>query len=120
MRKSRGGAGVQREPGSRIMSDELSAGAVYLAALKQSPPPQVAGAATAPAPVPSSAAWVTVRAPRDTASSIADNKRKSRRQGSARRPETASGVLTWAIFSFSDISLHGCHGEAMSAFRMGR
>jgi hypothetical protein len=114
MRKSRGGAGVQREPGSRIMSDELSAGAVYLAALKQSPPPQVAGAAT------SSAAWVTVRAPRDTASSIADNKRKSRRQGSARRPETASGVLTWAIFSFSDISLHGCHGEAMSAFRMGR
>ncbi|MGA2022752.1 MAG: PilZ domain-containing protein [Candidatus Sulfotelmatobacter sp.] len=91
------------------MSDENSAGAAYLAALKQSAP-RAAGAAPARGPLSQP----------DIPNSTADNKRQSPRyrcQGSARLRELGSGVSTWA--TFTDISLHGCYLEAMSTFRVG-
>lgn len=101
------------------MSDEPSAGAAYLSALKQSSP-QAAGAATAPALTsPPEVRRVAPGAP-GNAASYSDDKRKSPRyrcQGSARLREIASGVSTWA--TFTDISLHGCYVEAMSTFRIG-
>jgi hypothetical protein len=101
------------------MSDENSAGAAYLAALKQSSP-QAAGAATARAPISPPESRTDSAAATGTSNSIPDNKRKSPRyrcQGSARLREVASGGSTWA--TFTDISLHGCYVEAMSTFRVG-
>jgi hypothetical protein len=94
------------------MSEDQSAGASYLAALKRSGP---AGAAPA-------------RAPEDHAGNLAppaagpspSEKRRSPRyrcQGSARLHEITSGVATWA--TFTDISMHGCYVEAMSTFHIG-
>jgi hypothetical protein len=100
------------------MSDEHSAGAAYLAALKQTRP-QATGAAAARAPLPPDSQSATA-VPRASANFGADDKRKSPRygcQGSARLREIGSGVSTWA--TFTDISLHGCYVEAMSTFRVG-
>ncbi|MFZ0317734.1 MAG: PilZ domain-containing protein [Candidatus Sulfotelmatobacter sp.] len=100
------------------MSDENSAGAAYLAALKQSAPSS-AGMAPAHAPIPSSRLQIAPAAVTGTETSGSE-KRKSPRyrcQGSARLREIASNVTTWA--TFTDISLHGCYVEAMSTFRMG-
>ncbi|MFZ0770700.1 MAG: PilZ domain-containing protein [Candidatus Sulfotelmatobacter sp.] len=101
------------------MPDENSAGAAYLAALKQSTP-QAAGAAPARAPVPSSESRDEGAAPAGTANSALNEMRRSPRyrcQGSARLREIGSGAATWA--TFTDISLHGCYVEAMSTFRVG-
>ena len=101
------------------MSDENSAGAAYLAALKQSAP-RAAGAAPARAPLSPPDILTESAAATGTANSTADNKRQSARyrcQGSARLRELGSGVSTWA--TFTDISLHGCYVEAMSTFRVG-
>jgi len=101
------------------MSDENSAGAAYLAALKQSAP-RAAGAAPARAPLPPPDIGIESTAATGTANSIAGDKRQSPRyrcQGSARLRELGSGVSTWT--TFTDISLHGCYVEAMSTFRVG-
>jgi hypothetical protein len=100
------------------MSDENSAGAAYLAALKQSSP-HAAGTAAARAPVSPPIGQHAGASPSGV-SSDAHDKRKSPRygcQGSARLREIASGVSTWA--TFTDISLDGCYVEAMSTFRVG-
>jgi hypothetical protein len=101
------------------MSDENSAGAAYLAALKQSSP-RAAGTAAAHAPVSSPISPHDGASSTGSPGSVADDKRKSPRyrcQGSARLREIASGVSTWA--TFTDISLNGCYVEAMSTFRVG-
>jgi hypothetical protein len=105
------------------MSDENSAGAAYLAALKQSAPraagAAAAGAAAARAPI-SQHIGTDGGTTSETPSSLPGDKRKSPRygcQGSARLRELGSGVSTWA--TFTDISLHGCYVEAMSTFRVG-
>lgn len=87
------------------MSEETSAGAAYLAALKQSTPQaaRIDGTDTAAGANP-----------------LVANRRKSPRyrcQGSARLREISGGGSTWA--TFTDISLHGCYVEAMSTFRVG-
>jgi hypothetical protein len=101
------------------MSDEQTAGAAYLAALKQSTP-QAAGAAAARAPIPSPESGRDHTAANGTTNPSPDNRRQSPRyrcQGSARLRELGTGVSTWA--TFTDISLHGCYVEAMSTFRAG-
>jgi hypothetical protein len=101
------------------MSDENSAGAAYLAALKQSAP-SAAATARAPATVPSPRLPPDNPAATGTEHSVPDNRRKSPRyrcQGSARVRDLSSSVSTWA--TFTDISLHGCYVEAMSSFRVG-
>lgn len=92
------------------MPDEKTAGASYLAALKQ------IGTATgaAPARAPESPVGEPGRG------SYPNEKRRSPRyrcQGSAKLREIGSGVATWA--TFTDVSLHGCYVEAMSTFRVG-
>src|SRR5271156_1394575 len=99
------------------MSDENSAGASYLAALKRSSP-QTAGAAAARAPISSAETRSGSAVPPQEANS--SERRRSPRyrcQGSAQLRDVRSGVATWA--TFTDISMHGCYVEAMSTFRVG-
>src|SRR5271156_2277041 len=99
------------------MSDENSAGASYLAALKRSSP-QTAGAAAARAPISSAETRSGSAVPPQEANS--SERRRSPRyrcQGSAQLRDVRSGVATWATFTV--ISLHGCYVEAMSTFRVG-
>jgi PilZ domain len=101
------------------MSDENSAGAAYLASLKQSSP-QAAGAAAARAPVSSSESRTGGVDLSGNAASTPGERRRSPRyrcQGSAHLRQTGGSVATWA--TFTDISLHGCYVEAMSTFRVG-
>jgi hypothetical protein len=86
------------------MSDERSAGSSYLAALKQMSSP----AAAAPA-----------RAPQSAADGPKERRRSPRYrcQGSAHLREISSNTATWA--TFTDVSMHGCYVEAMSAFGVG-
>jgi hypothetical protein len=101
------------------MSDESTAGAAYLAALKQSTP-QAAAAAVAPVRTSLSESSTRNSSTTATANSNSGEKRKSPRyrcQGSARLRELGSGISTWS--TFTDISLHGCYVEAMSTFRVG-
>jgi len=91
------------------MSDEKTAGASYLAALKQIS--AATGAAPARAPDPAAG---------EEASSRLKEKRRSPRyrcQGSANLREARSGVATWA--TFTDVSMHGCYVEAMAGFPVG-
>jgi hypothetical protein len=94
------------------MPEDKTEGASYLAALKQ------IGAATgvAPARVPPSLG----NDGRALSDSRPAEKRRSPRyrcQGSANLREIGTAVATWA--TFTDVSLHGCYVEAMSAFRVG-
>jgi hypothetical protein len=103
------------------MSDEESAGASYLAALKRSIP-QPAGSASgaAAARAPFSSENRSADGATEKARPSPGDKRRSPRygcQGSAHLRELGSGVATWA--TFTDISLHGCYVEAMSTFRLG-
>lgn len=101
------------------MPDENSAGAAYLAALKQATP-QAAGAAPGRAPVFSSENRNGSVVPADAPNSTHVEKRRSPRyrcQGSAHLCEIRSRVATWS--TFTDISMHGCYVEAMSTFRVG-
>jgi len=103
------------------MSDEIDAGAAYLAALKRSTVSQASGAAPARAPASSSppeTSHAANVAPGRTGP-VAE-KRKSPRyrcQGSAQLREIKSGVATWA--TFSDISMHGCYVEAAAGYAAG-
>jgi hypothetical protein len=102
---------------SVAMADENDAGAAYLAALKQSTPPQAAGAGSARAPeVPQSA---EARAGGVNPAGSADKRRSPRYrcQGSAHIREANSGVATWT--TFTDISLHGCYVEATATYGLG-
>lgn len=100
------------------MSDENSAGAAYLAALKKSTP-QAAGAAPARAPLPPLENRTTDSVPPGRENPVGEKRRSPRYrcQGSAHLREISSGVATWA--TFTDISMHGCYVEAMSTFRVG-
>jgi hypothetical protein len=101
------------------MPNENSAGAAYLAALKQSTP-QAAGAAPGRTPVSSSESRNGGGGPVGTPNSPQVEKRRSPRyrcQGSAHLREIRSGVATWS--TFTDISMNGCYVEAMSTFRVG-
>jgi hypothetical protein len=83
------------------MADEENTGASYLASLRQSTPPQAAGATPA-RPGPGSA-----------------DKRKSPRykcKGSARIQEIGSMTSTWA--TFADISMYGCYVESATPLRV--
>lgn len=95
------------------MSENKTAGASYLAALKQ-----IGGGAAgvAPAQVPPGLG----NDGRALSDSRPAEKRRSPRyrcQGSANLREIGSGVATWA--TFTDVSLHGCYVEAMSGFGVG-
>jgi hypothetical protein len=101
------GPGARNE--SKIMSEDKSAGASYLAALKQT-----IAHATGAAP----ARAATGKAAR--AETGHHEKRRSPRyrcQGSAHLREIRGKLATWA--TFTDISLHGCYVEAMSVFTAG-
>lgn len=91
------------------MSEEKSAGASYLNALKR-------GVSSAAA-----AGRTTARNAGATAeNSQRSEKRRSPRyrcQGSAHLREISTGSSTWA--TFTDISLYGCYVEAMSAYGIG-
>jgi hypothetical protein len=94
------------------MSEDKTAGASYLAALKQIG----TGAGTATARVAPGLASDGGTLP----GSRPAEKRRSPRyrcQGSANLREIGTGVATWA--TFTDVSLHGCYVEAMSAFGVG-
>jgi hypothetical protein len=101
-----------------IMSNELDAGAAYLASLKRASPGTAAADAPAPEKVAESQA-MTARAA--NAPHLAPGeKRKSPRyrcQGSARMQEVGSETTVWA--TFTDISIHGCYIEAPNPFRQG-
>jgi hypothetical protein len=93
------------------MSEDKSAGASYLNALKQGASAP-GGAATARSTHASES--------KPTPNSQPSEKRKSPRyrcQGSAQLRDKRSGSSTWA--TFTDISLHGCYVEAMSTFEVG-
>jgi hypothetical protein len=100
------------------MSDENSAGASYLAALKRSSP-QAAGAAAARAPIASETRAGSAAPPQEEGGNSSERRRSPRYrcQGSAQLRDVRSGVATWA--TFTDISLHGCYVEAMATFRVG-
>jgi hypothetical protein len=100
------------------MSDENSAGAAYLVALKKSTP-QAAGAAPARAPLLPPENRTRVSVPPVRENPLVEKRRSPRYrcQGSAHLREISSGVATWA--TFTDISMHGCYVEAMSTFRVG-
>jgi hypothetical protein len=92
------------------MPEESSAGASYLAALKQMSAPTGATAA----PMPASQIGDS------SSKSYVSEKRRSPRyrcQGSAHLRDARTNVATWA--TFTDVSLHGCYVEAMSTFRPG-
>lgn len=94
------------------MSEDKTAGASYLAALKQIG--TAAGTATARVPPGAGSDGGTISGPRPA------EKRRSPRyrcQGSANLREIGTGIATWA--TFTDVSLHGCYVEAMSAFTVG-
>jgi len=90
------------------MSEENSAGASYLAALKKTTGPQTAAAAPA-------------RTPGARASNYAaSEKRKSPRykcEGSVRIQQAGSSLTTWA--AFTDISMSGCYVEAAATYQVG-
>jgi hypothetical protein len=93
------------------MSDEKTAGASYLAALKHLSTP----AAAASARVRESAA--NDRPDGDARSNERRRSPRYRCQGSAHLREISSNIATWA--TFTDVSMHGCYVEAMSTFRVG-
>jgi hypothetical protein len=100
------------------MSNELDAGASYLASLKRTSPASAAVPASVPKNVAGSQAGTAhaSNAPRPDAA----EKRKSPRyrcQGSARIKEIGSETTVWA--TFTDISVHGCYIEAPDPFRQG-
>src|ERR1700688_3385516 len=109
------------EDESILMSDEIDAGAAYLAALKRSTVSPASGAAPARAPDSSSPPEIShaVNVAPGRTGPVAE-KRKSPRyrcQGSAQLREISSGVATWA--TFSDISLHGCYVESAAGYVRG-
>jgi hypothetical protein len=92
-------------------SDAKTAGASYLAALKEMSAPAAAAPARTPASRADDGSDAALRA---------TEKRRSPRyrcQGSIHLRDIGSDVATWA--AFTDISLHGCYVEAMSVFRVG-
>lgn len=97
------------------MPDEESAGASYLASLRQSRTPQAAAAK--PAPIPVSPVLGAVKPAGATSNG---EKRKSLRyrcQGSVHLREATSKVATWA--TLTDISLNGCYVEASAGYGVG-
>jgi hypothetical protein len=103
------------------MSDEIDAGAAYLAALKRSTVPQATGAAPARA---HDAASPPESRPGNVISTgrigpVAEQRKSPRYrcQGSAHLREINSGTAMWA--TFSDISLHGCYVEAAAGYAFG-
>jgi PilZ domain len=97
---------------NRCMSEDKTAGASYLAALKQMGAATGVARARIPAGLDSDARTLSDSRPAE--------KRRSPRyrcQGSANLREIRTGVATWA--TFTDVSLHGCYVEAMSAFSVG-
>jgi hypothetical protein len=113
------------------MPDENSAGASYLAALKQAnPKPATPGESTpkAAAIAPARTLDSILSPPNRSAStpspgnaqSNPSDKRKNPRyrcQGSAHLTDLRTSVATWA--TFTDVSLQGCYVEAMSTFPVG-
>jgi hypothetical protein len=93
------------------MSEDKTAGASYLAALKRT------GAATGAAPARAPQTPGDGRALSDSRPAEKRRSPRYRCQGSANLREIGSGVATWA--TFTDVSLHGCYVEAMSTFRVG-
>jgi hypothetical protein len=89
------------------MSEENTAGASYLAALKQM--------------TTSAAAAAAAQARANSAADVhISERRRSPRypcEGSAHLRDVKTKVATWA--TFTDISMHGCYVEAMATFRMG-
>jgi len=94
------------------MSDEKTAGASYLAALKQ-----MGGAATGAAPARDHASPSGAEALADAGPGEKRRSPRYRCQGSAHLREVVSGTAFWA--SFSDVSMHGCYIEAPSTFPVG-
>jgi hypothetical protein len=104
------------------MFDEISDGADYLSALKQSGTPRPAEAVPARAPGTSRSDETRARdvAPSSRPGAASAEKRKSPRykcKGSARLQEVGTGVMTWA--TFTDISMRGCYVEAAAPYRVG-
>jgi hypothetical protein len=112
------------------MTDEDSAGASYLASLRQSTAPQAAASAPARAGPRVHGTQAGVAAPLIKNASIQNaaiqkksgppDKRKSPRykcNGSARIQEIGSATSTWA--TFADISMHGCYVETATPLRSG-
>jgi len=99
------------------MADEEDAGAAYLAALKQSSPPQAAAAAPARASVAPRSPQTRTAGPNPTRSAEKRRSPRYRCQGSAHINEIGKAVAMWT--TFTDISLHGCYVEATTAYRVG-
>jgi hypothetical protein len=102
------------------MSDELEAGAAYLASLKRSSSAQAPAPARSPEAGGVNETHATDRGPSFPQRPQVIEKRRSPRyrcEGSARLQEVATGTSIWA--TFTDISLHGCYVEVPSPFRVG-
>jgi PilZ domain len=104
------------------MSDDDSAGAAYLAALKQStvrPAPTGAAPGRAPDPVVSGETRLAPAVSAGRTGPVAEKRRSPRYrcQGSAQLREINSGAAMWA--TFSDISMHGCYVEAAAGYNVG-
>ncbi len=104
------------------MSEELDAGAAYLASLKRS---SSGSPSTAAAPARSSKGDEPPQMSGNpeaegTQHSFKADMRKSPRyrcEGSARLQELGSSISSWA--TFTDISMHGCYMEAATPLRVG-
>jgi hypothetical protein len=102
------------------MPDEEDAGASYLAALRQSSAPRVAGAAPArPPDVPLSVDSRSANAALPTKSAGSEKRQSPRYRctGSVRLQKSGSEASTWE--TFTDISVHGCYVELASPYRQG-
>ena len=103
------------------MAEENSAGASYLASLKQSTAASTSGTAAARAPEAATYPdFSTEPSLTPQPKAVFTEKRRSPRyrcQGSAHLKEIITGVATWA--TFTDISLHGGYVEAMSTYPVG-